>query len=52
MDFEHGGVSKHLGQIADAMYKWEGRIAEELELTDTDTAKIKTEYPKQLELQT
>ena len=34
LDSEHGGVSKHLGQIADAMYEWEGPIAEQLELTE------------------
>ena len=52
LDFEHGGVSKHLGQIADAMYEWEGPIAEQLELTRADIAAIKTEHPNKLELQT
>ena len=52
VDFEHDGVSKHLGQIADAMYEWEGPIAEQLELTEADIANIKTEYPKKLRLQT
>ena len=52
MDFEHGGVSKHLGQIADAMYEWEGPIADQLQLTRADVAAIKVEYPNKLKLQT
>ena len=52
VDSEHGGVPKHLGQIADAMYEWEGPITEQLELTEADVAAIKTEHPKKLELQT
>ena len=34
LDSEHGGVSKHLGQIADAMYEWEGPITEQLEVME------------------
>ena len=34
LDSEHGGVSKHLGQIADAMCEWKGPIAEQLGLTE------------------
>ena len=52
VDFEHGGVSMHLGQIADAIYEWEGPIAEQLELTRVDIAAIKTEHPNKLRLQT
>ena len=52
LDSKHGGVSKHLGQIADAMYEWEGSIAEQLGLTRTDVAAIKTEHPHKLRLQT
>ena len=52
MDSEHGGVSKHLGQIADVMCEWEGPIAEQLELTRADIAAIKTEHPNKLKLQT
>ena len=52
LDSEHGGVSKHLGQIADAMYEWEGPIAEQLELTKPDIAAIWTKYPRELNLQT
>ena len=52
LDIEHGGVSKHLGQIANAIYEWEGSIAEQLELTKADIADIKTEYPNKLRLQT
>jgi hypothetical protein len=52
VDFEHGGVSKHLGQIADAMYEWEGPIAEQLELTKADAAAINKKHPGELKLQT
>ena len=52
LDAEHDGVSKHLGQIADAMYEWEGPIAEQLELTRADVAAIKTEHQNKLRLQT
>ena len=52
MDFEHSGVSKHLGQIADTMYEWEGTIAEQLELTRADVAAIKTDHPNKLKLRT
>ena len=52
VDSEHGGVSKHLGQIADAIYEWEGPISEQLELTKADIAAIKTEHPNKLRLQT
>ena len=51
LDFEHGGVSKHLGQIADTMYEWEGPIAEQLELTKADVAAIMVKYPGELKLQ-
>ena len=52
IDFENDGVSKHLGQIADSMYEWEGRIAEELELTSADVSAIRTKHPFDLKLQT
>ena len=52
LDFESGGVSTHLGQIADAMHEWEGPIAEQLGLTRADIAAIKTKYPGELRLQT
>ena len=52
MDFESGGVSTHLGQIADAMYEWEGPIAEKLRLTRADVAAIKKRHPGELKLQT
>jgi hypothetical protein len=52
LDFENDGVSKHLGQIADAMYEWEGPIAEQLGLTKADVAAIKTKHPGELKLQT
>ena len=52
LDFKNVGVSKHLGQIADSMYEWEGPIAEQLGLTRADVAVIKTKYPHELKLQT
>ena len=52
VDSEHGRVSKHLGQIADAMYEWEGPIAEQLELTNVDIAAINKKHPGELKLQT
>ena len=52
LDSENDGVSKHLGQIADAMYEWEGPIAEQLKLTRADIAAIKTKHPGELKLQT
>ena len=52
IDCGHSGVSKHLGQIADAMYEWEGPVAEQLGLTPADIAAIKMKYPSELKLQT
>ena len=52
LDFENGGVSKHLGQIADSMYEWEGPVAEQLGLTPAEIASIKLKYPSELGLQT
>ena len=51
-DFENGGVSNHLGQIADSMYEWEGPVAEQLGLTPADVAAIKVKHPGELRLQT
>ena len=42
---------KHLGQIADCMAEWEGRIADELGLTFADIAAIKKKHPGELKLQ-
>lgn len=43
--------SSHRGKIAELMAEWEGRIADELNLTDTDVADIKHQYPRELKLQ-
>ena len=40
LDFDSAGVPKHLGQIADSMGEWEGRVADELGLSDADVADI------------
>ena len=46
-------VNDHeLDRIADFMYEWEGRIAEELDLTTAEVAGIKTKYPQEPKLQT
>ena len=42
---------KHLGWIARSMYEWEGSIADELELTSADVAKIKKKHQNELNLQ-
>ena len=47
-----GGVSKHLGQIAESLDEWEGSVAEQLGLTPADVAEIKTAHPFNLKLQT
>ena len=52
IDCESGGVNKHLGQIADSMYEWEGSVAEQLDLKQADVAAIRMEHPNQLRLQT
>ena len=52
IDAENDDVSKHLGQIADSMYEWEGSVAEQLCLTPADIAAIKMKYPGELRLQT
>ena len=44
--------AKHLGQVADTMTEWEGKIAEELQLSVADVAAIKAEHPTKLKLQT
>lgn len=44
-------TENHLGQIADNMRVWEGRIAEELKLTPADVEAIKVKHPYELKLQ-
>ena len=46
LDFEHGGVSQHLGQIADSIDEWEGSVADQLGLVPADVAAIKMESSK------
>ena len=45
------GVPKHLGEIADSMTEWEGKISEVLQLTPADVAEIQNRYPNKLRLQ-
>ena len=51
IDADNNGVLKHLGQIADSMTEWEGRIADELNLTPADVASIHTQHPNSLKQQ-
>ena len=51
LDSGSDGVPKHLGQIADSMYEWEGSIAEELGLTLADVAEIKKKHACEIKLQ-
>ena len=51
LDYGSGGVSKHLGQIADSMDKWEGPVAEELGLSQANIVAIKTAHPNELNQQ-
>ena len=46
-----GGASKHLGQIAECMYEWEGLIADQLGLSRADVNEIKAKYHTELKLQ-
>lgn len=52
IDSENSGVPKHINQIADSMYEWEGDVAEKLLLSPAGIAAIKTMYPNDLRLQT
>ena len=45
------GASKHLGQIAESMYEWEGLVADQLGLSLADVNNIRTKYHKELTLQ-
>ena len=51
IDSRHGGVLRHLGQVADTMYEWEGPVADNLGLHQADLAGIKKAYPGKLNLQ-
>ena len=51
VDSDSGEVSKHLGEIADSMVEWEGKIAEELGLTDPEVEAIKCQWPLNIVLQ-
>lgn len=51
LDADSDGVPKHLGKIADSMYEWQGRLADELGLMESDVETIKYKYPNQLNLQ-
>ena len=51
LDSMNGGASRHLGQIAELMYEWEGRVADELGLSQADVADIKCSHCTELKLQ-
>lgn len=52
LDAGNDGVQRHLGEIADAMDQWEGRVSTALGLTPVDVASIKARYRNNLNLQT
>ena len=51
VDSDSGEVYKHLGEIADSMVEWEGKIAEGLGLTDPEVEAIKYQWPSNIVLQ-
>ena len=51
LDSMNGGVSMHLGQIAESMHEWEGRVADELGLSPAEVAVINCRHPTDLRLQ-
>ena len=51
VDSENGGISKHLGEIAEQMYEWEGKVSDELGLTKADVNNIKELHKNKLKLQ-
>ena len=51
IDSDHSGVPRHLSQIADSMYEWEGAVADSLGLHQADVAEIKEAHPGKLQLQ-
>ena len=52
LDFDHDGVQRDLGTIANSMDEWEGNIAEQLQLTSPEIEAIKVKFPGKLPLQT
>ena len=52
LDFGHDGVQRDLGTIASSMDEWEGKIADELQLTKHEIEAIKAKFPGNLPLQT
>jgi hypothetical protein len=51
LDYDSGGISKHLGQIADSMDEWEGPVAEQLGLSPADITAIKKDNLLDFKLQ-
>ena len=51
IDSGHSGVPRHLGQIAETMYEWEGALADSLGLHQADVAEIKEAHSGKLKLQ-
>ena len=46
IDYKTPGINKHLGQIAHSMDEWEGRISDELGLTEATIANIRSKDRK------
>ena len=51
IDGANEGVPRDLGKIAEAMYEWEGCVADALGLTPADVASIKMKQRDDLKLQ-
>ena len=51
LDSENSGVPKDIGKIAEFVYEWEGRVADELGLTKFDVNNIKLLHKDRLDLQ-
>ena len=51
IDSDRDGVMRHLGQIADSMYEWEGLVADSLGLNKADVSDIKEAHSGKFKLQ-
>ena len=51
IDGANEGVPRDLGKISEAMYEWEGGVADALGLTPADVASIKMKQRDELKLQ-
>ena len=52
VDARNNGIPRHIGEISELVYKWEGQLADELGLTAADVEAVLTKKPRDLKLQT